>query len=104
ASRLPPRRHPPPRPTRRSSDLGDFGTVAYNTEEDKHIFLFPGDISQGITPGFQVRLSAGDGVEGSGSAFSMSSLDPSSELESVQIGRAHVNSSHVKISYAVFCL
>src|SRR5690606_41426314 len=71
-------------PTRRSSDLGGL-----------RFYTILGAIRLDI--GLRVpSLQSTDGSEG------VNSED--SHIFGAQIGRAHVNSSHVKISYAVFCL
>lgn len=83
----------------------NFGTVAYNTEPQKHIFLFPGNISQGLSPNFRIRLPAGNGVDGDGRAFSISAYDPDRLIESIRVYDSGICSSRVtELNPALFAL
>src|SRR5690606_39851450 len=96
-------RHPPSFPTRRSSDLGfrrqesPRGEGLLRRLIDRLAGLEEVDVSQSVI--FRHR-GHGGGIEGEVGVF----LLPIGEVAALDRKSTRLNSSHVKISYAVFCL
>src|SRR5207249_10349174 len=91
--------HLPSFPTRRSSDLGDMIPVQIDVAEE--VGRARRIMSDGIVPDGFLEKGEVDRVESTLSAQKRQAPIPSDRLDRKS---TRLNSSHVSISYAVFCL
>src|SRR5690606_41675968 len=97
--------HPPPpsTPTRRSSDLADHVECAYQVDHDdlleqiQSVWAVPADSTRG-------RGYTGTTDQAEQGAECLGRLDGRRCIRFLDRKSTRLNSSHVKISYAVFCL
>src|SRR5690606_42104566 len=90
-----------PCPTRRSSDLAVDGPAGRRTTAAPAAWAGSQD---GVGPGRRLASCRRHPLDSEGADGDTSPGTPLGRPLICEIGRAHVNSSHVKTSYAVFCL
>src|SRR5690606_41820607 len=89
-------------PTRRSSDLQNDGANFSNYGDNARRVVTMSNIGTGVIfDGFMVEGANGNGNAG---AFFISGNSSPTIQDCVDRKSTRLNSSHVKISYAVFCL
>src|SRR5690606_40526016 len=90
---------PPSSPTRRSSDLHN-NTIQFTKHYRTHQILDNGPLRTTFKLGFEPQT-----IEGQEISFSKTiSIDAGQNFNKIDRKSTRLNSSHVKSSYAVFCL